>query len=445
MLLFASSRAATRLLPALLAPLSLLASPAVAAEPVRLTLDDAIRSVEGVNLTVLLGREAINQAAAQAEATRAGVLPNLTASLQQRRSQTVTISNQAATTTGPFNRFDALLSGSYNVLDPVRRSALRSANLSVDVARADYQATLQLVIASLVDRYFAHLRNLRRLDVLDANIARARALLVLAQNQFRAGTATQIDVTRAEAQLAQAEQARLQQETVGYQSEMALKRALDLEPARPLILQDFTVKRTDLAVYDLPDDQQTYVRRSDYLRAQKALEQARIDTHTATFERWPVLALSGQYGKAAPNIDRGNRKENWFFGGLVTVPIFDGMRATADHKLTASRQRAQEYRLHNLERQISAELRLATQDARSRNAQITMAEKNLKLAQDQLRLAQQRYQQGVADNREVVEAQTQLAIAEDSLVEAGYQYNLSRLELARTRGDVRTILQERAE
>jgi outer membrane protein TolC len=101
-------------------------------------------------------------------------------------------------------------------------------------------------------------------------------------------------------------------------------------------------------------------------------------------------------------------------------------------------------RVHNLELQISSELRLAVQDAGSRNAQITVAEKSLTLAQEELRLAQQRYQQGVADNREVVEAQNRLAIADDNFVEAVFQYNLSRVELARAKGDVKAVLAERA-
>ena len=101
-------------------------------------------------------------------------------------------------------------------------------------------------------------------------------------------------------------------------------------------------------------------------------------------------------------------------------------------------------RLHTLELQISAELLLARQDAGSRNAQITVAEKSLRLAKEQLALAQERYRQGVADNREVVEAQTSLAIADDNFVEAVYQYNLSRVELARAKGDVRTVLAEKS-
>ena len=50
----------------------------------------------------------------------------------------------------------------------------------------------------------------------------------------------------------------------------------------------------------------------------------------------------------------------------------------------------------------------------------------------------------MADNREVVEAQNRLAVAEDNLVEAVCQYHLSRVEHARVRGDVRSVLAERA-
>ena len=54
------------------------------------------------------------------------------------------------------------------------------------------------------------------------------------------------------------------------------------------------------------------------------------------------------------------------------------------------------------------------------------------------------FEGGAVDNREVIEAQNALAVASDSRLEAVYQYNLSRLELARARGDVRAILAEQA-
>ncbi|MGC4071666.1 MAG: TolC family protein [Nibricoccus sp.] len=89
------------------------------------------------------------------------------------------------------------------------------------------------------------MRNVQRIDVLDANIKRARELLDLVKRQLTAGVVTQIDVTRAEAQLAITEQARLQQDTTVYQTELQLKRLLDLELTAPLSLASFEVARID--------------------------------------------------------------------------------------------------------------------------------------------------------------------------------------------------------
>jgi outer membrane protein TolC len=301
------------------------------------------------------------------------------------------------------------------------------------------------VLSDVASTYFAQLRNLRRLDVLDANIARAQALLDLARNQLAAGVATQIDVTRAEAQLALAEQGRLQQVTVVFQSELFLKRLLDLDMASPLKPADFQVRRAGSSLYTSSDQKSAFDKRAEYLAAQKSLDQVKIDVRTAMFERLPTLNLSGNFGYASSLYDDEKKQDQWGLGLAVSVPVFDGMRAGANRRIALSRQRAQEMRVHNLELQISAELRLALHSVNSRNAQIGVAEKSLRLAQEELRLAQQRYQQGVADNREVVEAQNRLAVADDGFVEAVYLYNLSRVELARAKGDVRAVLAEKVE
>lgn len=414
-----------------------------AAESATLTLEQALGSVERANLNVLLGREAAVQALEQANLTRAGTLPNLNGTIQQRRSKAVPLTNTGATSPRPTNRFDALLNGSFSLFDLQRWTAHRAARVGVEVAQADYQAVVQTVLANVAQYYFAHLRNLRRLEVLDSNIARARALLELARNQLAAGVATQIDVTRAQAQLAQAEQARLQQVTSDLQSELLLKRAIDLPVLQPLQLQDFQLRRTDGTLLMFSEDKTTFEKRADYIRGQKALQQSQLDVRSTRFERLPTAALGGTYGRGAANFDDDKQPE-WSLTGTISMPIFDGFRSGSDRRIALSRQRTQEMRLHTLEIQISSELRLAAQDATSRNAQITVAQEGLRLAQEELRLGQQRYQQGVADNREVVDAQNRLAVAEDNLVEAVYQYNLSRVELARSRGDVRAVLSEQA-
>lgn len=425
------------LLVSLLAALSLRA-----AEPATLTLDQAFATVDRVNISILLSREAQTQALQQTRLLRSNILPLIDGSAQQRRSRGTNISNGQATRGSTSSRFDASLNGSYSLLDLERFSALKAGRVGEEIARANYNAVVQDVLNDVAVIYFTHLRNLRRLDVLEANIARARSLLELATNQLNAGTVTQIDVTRAESQLAQSQQAILQQGTSIYESELFLKRLLDQPMTEPMRLADFQVRRATTNLQIFANDKSLFAQRADYLAVQKALERAEIDVRTATLQRLPALTLSGQYGLAAETV-RDRKEDNWSAGIGVSVPIFDAFRASSDRAIALSRQRAQELQLHNLELQISSELHLAQQDTNSRNAQVTVAETSLRLAQDELRLAQNRYESGVADNREVVEAQTRLAVADDNLVEAVYEYNLSRVELARARGDVRSVLSEK--
>lgn len=411
-----------------------------------LTLAKALGTVEGVNVSVLLSREAAAQALEAANQQRVGIMPIVNLSAQQRRTESVSVAtNGALTQTPATNRFDGKLTGSMALLNPQQLAALKASRAGVAVAQADYQATVQAVMSSVAQTFFTHLRNLRRIDVLDSNTVRAKALVNLAQNQLAAGVATQIDVTRAESLLAQAEQARLQQDTVVYQSALLLQRLLDIDPARGLALAGFEVRRVNAGSFAEGFEQTTFAKRADWLRAQKAVEQSKLDLRTAKFQRLPALGLSGEYGYAAAEVLDSSTKQAWFAGATVTVPIFDGLKSGADQRAALSRQRAQAARLHNLELQISAELRLAQQDATSRFAQITVAEKSLRLAEQELELAQKRFGQGVADNREIIEAQNRLAVASDGLVEAVYQYNLSRVELARAKGDVRGILAEKVE
>jgi outer membrane protein TolC len=407
-----------------------------------LTLEQALQSVERVNLSVLLGREAAAQAFETVAQQRGGLLPILNATVQQRRQQQVSIGTVVTSSGRPSSRFDALITGSMGLFDAELWSAFKSAKLGAQVAQANYYSVVQAVLADVAENYFAHLRNSGRLAVFDANIARANSLLTLARNQLDAGVATQIDVTRAEAQLAVAEQARLQQVTALVASELFLKRLLDINPANELRLENFQVQRVGTNLFAFSEQKTAFEKRADYLSAQKALEQAKVNVRTTKLQRLPSLVLAGNAGLASPRFDDSDKQEQWSATVGVSVPLFD-LRTNADRRIALSRLRQQEARVHGLELQISSELRLALQDAGSRNAQIAVAEKSLKLAQDELRLAQQRYQQGVADNREVVEAQNRLAVADDNMVEAVFQYNLSRVELARAKGDVRGVLMEK--
>ncbi|HRE81089.1 MAG TPA: TolC family protein [Opitutaceae bacterium] len=408
-----------------------------------LTLESALGSVERVNINVLLSRESVAQALEIANQQRVPLLPGVSANLQQRRTQSASISATSKSEGTPFDRFDGRVVGSYNVYSPQQIAQHRASRIGVKVAELDLEQTIQNVMSTVAQTYFTHLRNVKRIDVLDANIRRARELVNLARNRAEAGAALQIDITRAESQLSIAEQARLQQDTVVYQSELLLKRLLDVDPALPLRLEDFVVRRIDEALFVDGSEQVLFEKRADYLRLLQALEQNQELFRAAKMDRYGSLSLSGEYGYANNEPFDKDHQLGWAAGLTVAVPVFDGFRSRTNQRLALSQIRSQEFRLRQLELLISSELRLASQDARSRLAQVVVAEKSLRLAEEELALAETRFREGVADNRELIDAQNRLGQAGDNLNEAIYLYNLSRVEIARARGNVRSVLTER--
>ncbi|HLS27885.1 MAG TPA: TolC family protein, partial [Opitutales bacterium] len=265
-------------------------------EPIRLSLGDLFVRVESENLEVLLNRETVEQAVVAAQRERASLLPRIDLEASQVRSQFVNIGRGfeipgfpgGIPSVGPSNRFDGRLTGSISLVDPVLIASFRAAKIGIEVSEFEQQRILQEVLDSAAMVYLAHLRNLERFEVIEADIERDRALLELTIRQRDVGVVTEIDVTRAEVQLAATRQAHLQQETAVLESELFLKRLLNLDLRAPLELTGFIASRF-LPVEGQPVEVETVLEDlPDYLRAQAQLDRNRLERKAAAWERFPI-------------------------------------------------------------------------------------------------------------------------------------------------------------
>lgn len=401
-----------------------------------LTLERVLADVENVNLGVLASREFVTQSEESVRTARAVVLPDIALRASQFRRDTGAI--------GASDDFEAGLYGAMPLFDLRAFDSLKAVKKSVEVSRFRYEQAVQEVLAGVAGAYFDHRRDLAYEAVIHANIERARVLLEQSQNRVRAGVATQIDVTRAEAELLTAEQSRLQQQTVTVASALRLKQLLNLDLDLELALDPFEVRREiDPALRAMPLDQ-VLERRADYQAATSDVDRLKLVRRAYARERAPTLDAVAQGGVSSERVLDGEEEEFWSVGVQMSVPVFEGNRISANVRRTESEIRQAQYDRQDLERTIATELRIALQDVESQLAQIQVAEKNLALAADELRLARVRYEQGVADNRELIDAENRYAASSFNLVRSHYSYNLARIEFARARGDVRLVLQERA-
>jgi outer membrane protein TolC len=123
-------------------------------------------------------------------------------------------------------------------------------------------------------------------------------------------------------------------------------------------------------------------------------------------------------------------------GISLKVPVFDGGRRDARRAESLSLVRQEEIRSRDVKQQVELDVRLALESIKSAANQVDTAREGLTLAENELAQARRRYEGGVANSEEVIDAQTRLDRARDNQIAALYNYNLARLDLATATGSI---------
>jgi outer membrane protein TolC len=118
----------------------------------------------------------------------------------------------------------------------------------------------------------------------------------------------------------------------------------------------------------------------------------------------------------------------------VSVPVFDGFRREA--RAEQQQLAAQEARVRtgDVRAQVEADVRSALLDVATGEDQQRIAAERLRLANEELSQAQERFANGLAGNIEVINAQQNLVRARDAVIEAQYASAAARVSLARATG-----------
>jgi outer membrane protein TolC len=172
----------------------------------------------------------------------------------------------------------------------------------------------------------------------------------------------------------------------------------------------------------------------------KRLEQALLARKAASWQRLPSVELFGDWGYDSDEAFSSDYNEAWLVGVRASVPIFDGFRIESEKREAAAVARQASYEMRVLDKRIESEFRTALFDMNSRYQQMGLAGKEIDLGLDEVEQAELRYREGLADNRELIDAQQRLADAERSHLNTAYLYGVSRLAYARAIGAVETVL-----
>jgi outer membrane protein TolC len=411
--------------------------------PIRLSLADAVSRALDAGTAVRIATTSTRVAEAQAQDARSYLLPQLSAG-GQLANETINLATFGFTVPGqpnvtaPFNVVDVHLSAAMNIIDFVARRRYEAARAGIKVTQEDQRRLENEVAAAVASLYISFGRSSARIDEIRANVDLFQKLSQLALDQKNAGVGTRLDTTRAEVQLARQRQALLVAMNQRDLAQLALLRAIGADlGGRVELTDDWT--RAGAAVPTLQAAIDAARRqRPELSLLNQRLRLAQLNIEAAAAEGLPTVAAQAQ------GTESGNRVRDveWSrtVAAVVNVPIFNGRRTQA-HVAAAQAQRDQLLIQQNdTERQVEQEVRQALLAYESARSRVELADQSLKLAQDELDLASDRFKAGVASSIEVDNAQTSLASARDLRIDAEADEAQARFDLSRATGGIRDLI-----
>jgi outer membrane protein TolC len=408
------------------------------AEPLSLSISDAINRALKYNLGLLLAEQGIDSARAARWRTLAELLPNVNGRVTEARQ----VVNLAAfgfplpsgipSIVGPFNTFDARVTLSQSILDFKALNDSRAGMHNLTAAQYDYRGARDLVVLVATISYAQALAASARVDAANAQVQTAQVLLTQATDLKQGGIVAGIDVVRAEVQLQTERQRVTAAKNELEKSKLQLARLIGLP-----LGQGYTLT-TELAPVNIPEmtlDQaveRAYKTRPDYLAALERVKAAEAARQAAVAERLPSVRVDANYGELGLTVSDAH--QTYTVAGSLEIPIFQGGRARSRLLEAETDLRRRHTDADDLKGSIYYEVRTAILDLQTGNEQLEVANRSRMLAADELTQARDRFAAGVADNIEVVQAQAAVTLANDQYISALYTTSVAKGSLVRAVG-----------
>lgn len=419
-----------------------------------LTLGDAARLAARQSALAQGARLRADEAQARVRASKADLFPTLSSYVQEagRTFNTSTLGidfpapvgqkplfDPKGQVEGPVNTLDVRGRVEQNLLDFGAIGRVRSAQARARSSSADADATAEQAANIATNAYVRAMRADADLRARQADTILATELLSIAQSQLQAGTGVGLDVTRARSQLAATRAALIASRNARDHAHLDLLRSLAMPVGTDIVLADSLSTAT--ASEPLPDEAtlvaQAIRNRPDLVAEEERVRAAKQGLSAIKAERFPSLGLVADDGIIGKN---GAKLLNTYTWGLqVTLPIFDGFRREARVQEQQSVVKEAEIRQRDLEQQAQADVRGALIDLSGAREQLDATTERLRLAEQEVVQARDRFNAGVAGNADVVNASLALTSSRTLVNDAETAYQLARVSLARATGSVTTL------
>jgi len=301
---------------------------------------------------------------------------------------------------------------------------------SLDLAR-------QRLAVDVVANYYNIVRQQGLAEVAEKSRRRSEELLQASEARLKVGLASRLDVLRAELQLSQAEESLITRREALEQAIDNFKFSLGLGPEEEIRL---SIVEPDYQPVSLDSESLTraaLASRIELIEERDRVSDARRQVSFSRQNVLPQLDLNLRYSQTGfgstfrDSFDFRDQSFDVFFSTSYALDHSAESAALAQSQIQLeSRQRSVRLAEHNIQNEVRAAVRNVERIGKS----ILLQERNIDFAEKQHRLANLRYQRGLASNFDIIDAENNLIQARSNYVSLLADFHVALVQLKRVTG-----------
>jgi outer membrane protein len=307
--------------------------------------------------------------------------------------------------------------------------------LGVDISKTDVETVKRDIVLQVREGYFNILRAEKFLDVARQTVKQFSAQLEVTKAFFEVGIVPKNDVLQGEVRLANAKQGLVRAENDVVLAKSYFNSLLRKEIEAPLQVIDilgyspFSLRFEDSL-------KEALEKRPEIRTANLKIEQAKEGVKIAKSGFFPTINLSGNYSRLSDELllMGDHRGERWTVQGLATFTLGDwGKTAYKVGESKVKVTQGEDSKIQLIEG-ITLEVKNDYQIMLVAEKNISVSEKAIEQAEENLRMNEERYKYQVATATDVLDAVTLLAQARVNYYGALSDFNIAKARLERAMG-----------
>ena len=310
-------------------------------------------------------------------------------------------------------------------------------NVALQFYEKQTEITEEMINVNVQKIYYQLVVGKQQMTSVDANIGRFEKLLKDTKEIYKQGFAERLDVDKVSVQLNN-----LQTEKIKIKSQLdagnaGLKFLMNM-PQKDLLLLTDSITEDKLKENILADNYK-YEDRKEYqfLTIAKQLNEFNVRRYKLSY--LPVLSAFGNYSKNAQrqrfDFFKGGQ---WFTTSLIglrlSVPIFDGFAKSARVQKAKIEVQRSNNSLEQLKSSIDNDVAQARLKITASVVTMDNQKRNIELAEKVYNTTKIKYEQGLGNNQEIYNAQTELKIAQNNYYSALYDAIIAKIDYQKATG-----------